>query len=745
MCWRSLLPALVILGINDHSFADALSRSEGFMPSLTFSESRVERIVSRINPDFPDFSFPEVSASTRTELRLVANMEGQSLDAIDANTGISLTLGDLAFQFTLGDDPSYEIGKRECFIPCDGWNENGVPIGTEGLRLSWNEKTLTLSLSYNGDDDADVGIFGPAIAPSFVGEQDSSIRVLSNLQLSFGEVQADAVCFVAGSATTSSPKVKFGGFEEVLPVTQVQLSASLDLTPPEVRVRTQAAAVQAVNALNASSADDLGCKLCGSSTDARGVAAVRIKLPTSPGEDEQWIDADLEELTVPLSPDEWGRTTVNWSVPIEAETRVGQITYTVVAEDLAGNLSAPVSFTIVNELPDSLVGRWDAIVNDSGSVAEGSLSLMVNKLGKVSGIYRNLQGRYPFVGDWIGDGINARIFTKAGVAPLQLEASTSSLDFENIADLELYGVLLAVDPEAPEASPDTKGEFWAVRCPYSTRSPLPEEYVGRFNSSLGGTTDINDQLRGDSFVVMLAQKNGSVSLVGQLADGTPWTWAGPCGATGQIAMMQYLYGGGGMITGAIYHDGESVWGDGIRWVRPAGGREALFAEGFTLDGLTIEGTRYNPVAASEIPLGLSGVAAGEYNTYLNMEGATLASAVSVDVALGLRGKFSFASPNEHSLRAALNNSTGLMMGAAMLDLANEGKSRATLRALVIGQEIRGFYIGAPSSGGNSRNYGLVRVNSQDSSNFDVGGYGDEQECWWWYYEPNKGSWRMPGH
>ena len=740
----SMLTAVCLLGLSPLAVsANALSRVGNFVPSLSFTESRTERILNRSNPDFPQFSFPEASALTRTELRLVANMSGQSLDSIDADTSISLSFGDLSVDFQLGDDPTYAIGKRSIFIPVSGWNDQNEPVGSDGLRLSWSETALTLSLTFNSDEDSDHGLFGPALAPSFVGEQDSSIRVLSDLQLTFGDLEADAVCFVAGSATTSSPKVRFGGFEEVIPVTQVQLTASLDITPPEVRVRTQAATVQAANARERTSTEQAEpqCSLCGSSSDARGVVAVRIKLPTAPGEEEEWVEAELEEMTVPIAPDEWGRTAVNWSLPIEAETRLGQITYTVVAEDLAGNLSAPISFTIVNELPDSLVGRWDSAVVDGDSIATGSLTLMVNKLGKVSGLYRNLQGRFPFVGDWVGDGIQAQIFTKAGVLPLQLQASASTLEFEDLSDLELYGVLLSGNANPEEDSSELVGEFWASRSPYGARNPLPEERVGRFHGSLSGAEAYSEHLSGDSLLVMITQKNGSVSLVGSLADGTSWTWAGPCGATGDVAMMQYLYGNKGMIAGTISNDGESMTGDGLRWVRPASPADLLFSDGFSADGLTLDGVRYVAPTASEIPLGLAEPEESGFNTFLDLNGASLGVPLSLELTLGLRGKFTFPSPNELKLRASLNNSTGLMSGSAALGLADGGTSRASFRGLVVGSEIRGFYVGSPTATGGVRHLGLMRVNSESNDNGDGGGDTEQEDWWWWWQYFCEISWR----
>jgi hypothetical protein len=745
---RRWLPLILVLAV-DMAQADALSRSEDFTPSLSFAETRTERVVNRINPDFPALSFPEVVSLTRTDLLLVADMSQVNLDAIDETTSISLSFGDSAATFKLGQDPDYRAGKTKAFFPSNGWDDKGQAIGSEGLSLNWNSKSLTITLRTSTDDDGEQTLNVPAIAAGFVGEQDSSIRVLADLKLSFGPLEADAVCFVAGSASTRQQSVNFGGFSESFSLTEVSLNAVLDVTAPEVSISgiVKPTAARSSNAGTMSttnsrgkpqstteSGDDIWLddpvieqptqKLVGTAVDARGVTAVRVKLPGS----QEWVEATIDEVTSPVLPDEWGRTQVRWELPLDGDLSYGKVSYSVVAEDLAGNCSEPKVFSIVNELPASLAGRWDATVRDSGGILNGSITLMVSTQGKVSGLLRNQQGQWPFVGDWYGMGITCSIPRTRSQPALNLVARLPSVEIQEGGELELHAALTEATADDQSEPTEQPWEFVAVRSPFSVKSPLPAELIGRYHLILVGASEGSDLLSGDSHAIVLTQKNGSSSVIGQLADGTSWTWSGPVGANASIPVLQYLYGRKGLIAGSLLVDGETLWGEGLRWKRPAGLAESAFIAGFDLTDLSAEGQRYRAPARGEMPLGIPSPQEEELNTSIEISAHGLAEVLGTSFTLSAKGSATFPAPNELSLRAQLNNSSGLWTGSAILPFP-EGNSKISFRGLVVGTEIRGFAVGNAPTPGTPRVFGSVRVNTQQSQTYEDDYWTD---IWWWW-------------
>jgi hypothetical protein len=688
---------ILAASVSTAAASNALSPAPGYTPEFKFSEKRSEKVVQKLDPSLPGYSWAEVGAVDATEMVVRVNMEGVALADIHADTAFSLILGDLGVELTLGEDPKYVDGAQSAFFPTHGWDENQQPVGKEGLSLTWTDKVLTVKLVNSASSEEDAGPYEPAFSANYAGENNPSVRHLSELKLNFGSLEAEATVFLKGSASTSTQTFKSTDYQEAFELTQSSLTGSLDLVSPSV----------SISGTRKVGDESEGESLVLNGTAKDGFGLHRIQITTNLDDPESWQDLEVGGLApLPEDEDDWSGGTAQWSYPI-GDTEVGSTLFSVRAIDLAGNVSAPTTFTVVKNLPEPLTGRWDALLTNSnlgdGGVVLGALTFQCSASGALTG-RATLEGRpYPFKGVWTGTRISGRV--KRGAAgDLILDGNVSNIDITETAEAFLGGTLVpaGVISEETAGDPSVLVLFSAYRSPYSSANPVPEGFAGRYNMA---ATDPNGVILGSSVLSANVNTAGGTRVVGKLADGTVLSWGGVMGASGQVPLYASSYGRRGYFASDLRLDGWGAYADLCSWVRPAGFGKG-FSEGFALNGIQLSGQRYWALAAGFLP---EGFLLGDANAILTLNGAGLTDPYQEVFTWAGSGRGTFEDPNPMALRSLFNRSSGMVTGGFKLPAAQEGGVRrnATFTGLLVGDRVEGFY--SSRNGSQDTDLGLLNI------------------------------------
>ena len=747
------------------AWADSLSPTTTFTPVFTFTETHGEKMVVITDPADPTVQYAEAHAIDAMNLCIKASMNGQALADIGPDTGFSLELGDLSVQFSLSDDPNYHSGDPSAFFPTHGWDATNKAIGTEGLALSWTADVLTIKMVNSANSEEDQGPFFPAFSQNYIGVTNDSIRALGQLSLTFGTVTGDSTVYLKGTSTTATKHFANGDFSDDIDVTQASLVGELDFAPPTVAVTgttDNSATVSSSDPSNSDGSTGTGITVSGTSVDGHGVKSVQVT--TTPDDDSSWQDASIDSSTPLADGDEWSPDTVHWSFDM-SDIGIGTTVISVRSTDLSGNVSAAATFKVVRDVPLSLTGRWDALVAGDGdsSVPSGSVSFVVSKAGSVSGkLTLADSGRtFPFTGTWTGDTITATI-KRPGLTSLAFSAAAPSIDVSDAADAWLDGTLteisatpppstaavkpkvkvknslitidppVVIDPLPPVAvDPVVVGVFGAFRSPYSAANPVSPDIVGRYNASVSGPS--LDTPLGTSFLTINARPTGSAIIVGRLADGTPFTWSGRLGASGQAPVYVPLYARKGLLSSLLNLDGQTLSADTGIWQRPAGLPDKQFVDGFVADSLSVDGQRYNAPVKPDRVLGLADNAG---NANVTLSGDGLDADINVWFTVDSNNRATFDAPNAEGLRVTLAAATGNVTGAFKLTDTLDPVAPATdpvtvshsvvFRGLIVGDQAVGFYIAPPASAAaTAKRFGNLTISGDQTSQAgNDGSFGD---------------------
>ena len=730
--------AVLAASVSSPLWADSLSPTTGFTPVFTFTETHTEKMVVVADPVDPTVKYAEAHAVDAMNLCIKASMSGQALADVGPDTGFSLDLGDLSVQFSLSDDPNYKSGDTSAFFPTHGWDANNKPIGTEGLALSWTADVLTIKMVNSANTEEDQGPFFPAFSQNYIGVTNDSIRALGEVNLTFGTITGDATVYLKGTAATATQHFANGDFSDDIDVTQASLSGELDFAPPTVAITGTSTAGTTVDP-NSVDGTTSGVTVSGTSVDGHGVASVQVT--TTPEDDSSWQDANIDSSTPLADGDEWSADTVHWSFDL-SDAGIGSTVISVRSTDLSGNVSAPATFTVVRDVPPSLAGRWDALVSseDSG-IPSGIVTFTVSTAGYVTGkLTLADSGRtFPFTGTWSGDTITGTI-VRPGLTSLVFSATAPSIDVSDAADAWLDGTLteipavvattagakkagasiktlITVDPPVvidplPPVSAAVVGVFGAFRSPFSAANPVSSDLVGRYNASVSGPQV--DAALGTSFLTLNARPTGSTLIVGRLSDGTPFSWSGRLGASGQVPVYVPLYSRKGLLSALLNIDGQTLSADTGVWQRPAGVPDGQFPDGFLADSLSVDGQLYTAPVSPDRVLGL---ADGTDNANITLSGDGLDSDINVWFTVDAQNHATFDAPNAEGLRTSFARLTGNVTGAFKLPDGGDLTTSKTIvfRGLIVGDQAVGFYVAPPAPSGTAKRYGSLTISGDQAS------------------------------
>ncbi len=231
--------------------ANILDRTPSFTPSVVLSS---DRHFDRVNKscfreqDWDDNDRPyyytyceyEQQTLNGVTFKIVADITGVNLDAIDENTSFAVVFGGLSFSGKLGDAAKYKKGNKSVFFPAYTYDvERGENIITKnskgGLTLKWTATRLTISFSATADE----GLVGSVTAAGFAGqttEEGKKLALRSSLPLTvaFAGFNGSRTCYIKGTSAVSYKRFGRGEDAEDYELNHVSLNGAADYTPPKI-------------------------------------------------------------------------------------------------------------------------------------------------------------------------------------------------------------------------------------------------------------------------------------------------------------------------------------------------------------------------------------------------------------------------------------------------------------------------------------------------------------------------------
>lgn len=270
----------------------------------------------------------------------------------------------------------------------------------------------------------------------------------------------------------------------------------------------------------------------------------------------------------------------------------------------------------VKPLPAGTVGTFTGAVTPQSAVGftlGGRVDLTVAAAGSYSGKVTLGAVPYGFVGTLVTDLTGASkphgtsIIKRA--APLPALTLTFDVDSSN---------RVLVNSTVTDGT--TTAAFSAWRYGWVATTPAAELAALKttsgyytFGMTIPSAQDGVESIpQGMSYGSFTVAANGTLKVVGRMADNTPFICATFAGPHGEVLLYQALYAGKGSICGALqltvgaaptYAD-NSLSGS-IKWLRPAIANVHIYKDGFGPLDLTAFGSRYIAPKAPAIVLGLT--------------------------------------------------------------------------------------------------------------------------------------------
>ena len=272
-------------------------------------------------------------------------------------------------------------------------------------------------------------------------------------------------------------------------------------------------------------------------------------------------------------------------------------------------------------------------------------------------------------------------------------AATKSIKRRNTNDL-LVGLQFELGTN--QVSGFVSNQFWnselfGYRATFDTKTNPATNFLGNYTMLVAGGTNAALHPSGQGVTTLGISRGGSVSLKGNLADGSPAAQKVALAANGQFPLYQNLYRGKGSLLGWVtFANTPSNDTPGLLlWTKKNGASSTFYPGGFTNEALTL-GSRY--VAPGR---GTNAVAFS--NAAVVLEGGNLTASLTNDVLLGALNKVTVSTNSTNQLKLTLTTSSGLTEGSFL----NPAKHKKSLLKGVLLQKQNvsgGYFLGTNQSG-----------------------------------------------
>lgn len=680
-----LLFALTFIGVACQLQAqglDPLARTATFTPTVSFTESHSESVVTIVDNSDPDFPMTTraVRATESISATVVANITGIDLASLNASTAFSLDLGNLSIAGTLGDDPNYTPGKTSIWIPVFD-PDTGKAIGTYGVRLSWTSTRLTMTVTGAS----------PLAMPGTVemgnwSTAEPAIRVIDIVSLRFGPfIAPDRNVYVTGkcsvttkSFTTPEP--------ESFDLVSVSLSGSCEYTAPVTTLTSPASG----------STTGASVTVTGKATDAYGINSIEYALNPS-SSSPTWTT--ITAVNIPPPAALWGSTTATWSLDL-AGLVPGTNTLWVRSIDISGNISSTLAATFINPMPSTVLGRWDAVMTPTAtSPVRGAVTFSCTANGYHTGKLYLETGTINFTGYTDSSSHIRQTIRRLGYPDLTLTADVLSATSTGI----MTGTL--------EDAGGNGATFAAHASPYSTTALASVDLAGRFHVKVDPPSTLT---MGYSYLVITTARNGTVSISGRMADSTPITWSGVLGTAGQIPFFAPLYTTMYLTRGSVAcplkidAPTHTIPAATLEWTRPLGATDKQFPPGFSLS-LSASGSLYSVPASGTRVMSLP---AGAGNAVATLTGEGVTGTLTQRFTVNATNVTAPFLPNPIGLSmGTMPRTTGLGTGSFKLPGTT---TSSAINYLIIGNQAFGHSIAPALPGTVNKRFGTVTLGTPAS-------------------------------
>lgn len=620
----------------------------------------------------------------------------------DATT-IKLQIGGYSYDGTLADDPNIAVNlnKRSVFIPANVNPTTNKPIGSNGLKVVWTSTKVTFTVLRAQGDITD---FGSPLAKSLlqIAQTTGSTSPIIDqfpITLEFGEFKGGGQfyndmdeleivkrsCYIKGTRVVAA-KVVSG---QTYNLNTITLTGVIDTVIPTLTVTVPNGGVTDMSG---------AITLTGKVTDGYDIDYTGASFFIQDGGYTFYIKTDpVATITQTLKgPPQgallswWGAIEKNWSLsfadlPYGRNTDLG-----ITVEDKSGN-AKNMNVVLTRKLPPQLVGRWDALLNDSNSDSRGYLTFNVTDTGVISGSYRlnETSAATSFTGAWSGAGFNLYL-PKTDVTISGEISSPETLSAQTEVQLQMPISLNSFDINGGYSAAGV-----AYRAPFTSKNILPaaSPLLGTFNGKLGGSVG------GNGHFSIVTSNAGLNTISGKLSDGTSFTASSAVGAIGQVSFFTNLYSNKGYLmaqqlrTNGAFVDDVSP---SVDWVRPASFTDKQFPAGFIL-GLTTQIRRYTVPAANTRVLGLT-----TPNLVASWSGDGVTGTATRNLLLSTANAVTLNGVGT-AFTSTIATKTGLVTGTFALPTVPA--STAAYSALIVGDAITGHYIAPAPTGAVQKRYG----------------------------------------
>lgn len=301
-----------------------------------------------------------------------------------------------------------------------------------------------------------------------------------------------------------------------------------------------------------------------------------------------------------------------------------------------------------------LAGNYSGLFSETNGASfssAGLLTLTVNTNGTLS-------GRIYLAGASIA--ISTGLFDASGHESLVISRSSQHLPNLLIdLQMDMTGNGQCITGTVSSADGAWNAPFWGARAVFGPANPT--SLAGKYTFAIPGFSDSTQGPAGNGYASITVSTNGTVSLSGNLGDGTKQTQVSSTlsiSPQGLWPLYQPLYSGGGALMGWVNLVNQpgaltNVSGS-ILWVKSANPTNATYAAGFT-NVTDIVGSGFVAPASGKRIL-------GQTVSALVLAGADLPAPLTNNVTLSTANALTF-SPNPYCVKATITTSTGLFAGS----------------------------------------------------------------------------------
>lgn len=211
-------------------------------------------------------------------------------------------------------------------------------------------------------------------------------------------------------------------------------------------------------------------------------------------------------------------------------------------------------------------------------------------------------------------------------------------------------------------------DFTINQATYSaSTNPAPE--VGRYTLVLGPDPNVTgtNVPQGDGYAAIVVSANGSATIAGRLADGTPYSATGHVANDATLAVYCVPSGApsGSSLTGLLTFNStnESDIEGTLAWTKNPRARDAFYPAGFSVQ-LPAVGSLYAPPGPGLQPMDVSPGAASA-----GFSGGNIAP-TTVAVSVSQQDKVTMVTPGEPELTLSINPVSGAISGSFKLPGGN---------------------------------------------------------------------------